>query len=52
MAVSESSMTCITNVFIISLLKKFLEGCVNKKFLLKGCLIYCNSVIYMYGQNF
>lgn len=45
MAVSEASMTCITNVFINSLLKKFFEGCVNKKFLLRGGLYYCKSVI-------
>ena len=43
MAVSESPMTCITNVFINSLLKKFLEGCVNKKFLLRGLLYSCYS---------
>ena len=52
MAVNEAPMTCITNVFINSLLKKFLEGCVNKKFLLKGFLIYCNTMIYVYSQNF
>jgi len=45
MVVSVSSMTCITNVFIKSLLKKFFKGCVNKKFLLKGRVKHCNSMI-------
>ena len=43
MAVSKASMTCITNVFINSLLKKFFEGCVNKKFLLRASVLICKS---------